>query len=164
MYEFKYNLQPQYDREQWREEYLQTLQLKRVRYTKMWQDIQNKCEIGEMSGVMCRTADSVLDKMENWLNYLADDGIRVCEALLSKEAPGLLARIKDEYTGRADKYVMKGAAPTCGLVHDYLFSFYDLGATGTIYAIYERLPAELKQLYTLEQLNGLNSAFQTYDD
>jgi len=159
VYTFTYNLQPTYDEAKWRQDYLDILRVQRQRYAKKWEDILENCTCADSNCIVCRASKRALDDMESWINYLADDGMRVCRALVEGKAPGLLSRIKSDYTQYIVRHVKSGAANTCNIVHQFLYHFYDARATSTIDAIYNRLPSELKQLYTKEHLLELSNAF-----
>ncbi len=155
LYTFSYRLQPSYDETKWREEYLKLLRSQRQRYKDKWESIKEKAD---SNSIIYRAAERTLNNLESWLNVLADDGIRVCKALVDGKAPGLLSRIKKDYSSYVVRDVKRGASSTANTIHRYLYHFYDSDAN-SIYAIYERLPYELKQLYTLERLKALNDAF-----
>ncbi len=158
-YTFYYQLAPIYDQSKWREDYLLILRSQRQSYLKMWNDILENCGCEDGNCIICRSANKTLESLEEWLNYLADDGVRVCDLLSQGKAPGLLPLIKRDYSQYIVRHVKKGPAYTANIIHKFLYHFYDSQATGSIDAIYNRLPTELKQLYSKEKLVKLNNAY-----
>ncbi|MFW6036104.1 MAG: hypothetical protein ACOCRZ_07610 [Halothermotrichaceae bacterium] len=159
IYNFHYDLQPVYDESEWLEEYKEILQRERQSYLNMWENILDNCDCDGSSCIVCRAADRSINKTNSWINVLAEDGIRVCRALVDGEVPGLLSLMESHYTKSIPRYIKRGPADTCKIIHRYLYTFFDSKATDSNDSIYNRLPVEMKQLYSRDTLKHLSENF-----
>ena len=148
----QWDLEPHYEPERWKSEYASLLRDRRefmVRKS-MWEEIDQKCARGEMRGIACRAATRMLRNYEATINRWVNDCERIQAALLHQTVTPLLTR-----SSVFDYSVLQGPVDFCWFTHKSLCSFIPKMPAGSTIWFRERLPAELKALYTVRDLDRL---------
>lgn len=142
---------PEYDRPEWSAEFLAHLQSRdyHVKRT-FWEEIDQKCDAGDLSGISCKAATKTLSKYDETIASWSDDCERIQHLMLEEGAKPLL-RNSRVY----DAYIVAGPVPFCKFVHRLLLSYIPIMPAGSITQFYQRLPYELQKLYPIAALDAL---------
>jgi hypothetical protein len=145
-------LQPVHDRAAWREEYAVLVRSRRdfVIRTEMWQQIDDECNAGTRSGIICRAAHAQLRDSQAWLNRWLDDCTRIQGKMVDRAHVPLLSD-----NGLFDLAVVEGPVGFCEFTHRYLLSFLHPCTHCSVVSFAERLPAEMRRLYGVSDLQRL---------